>query len=206
MSYDSARRARVADILERQNRAWDASPKTLENIARLRGGASALVTGQQVGLFGGPLFSMFKALSTVRLAREATDAGSDCVPVFWLATTDHDLDEISHVSILGPDGSLQKLSATTRGLPDAPVGTVTFGPEIEPVVEAAAGFLGDSEVTNIPAGVLPPGRELRQRLRPPVLPAVCRVGRNPARCFGPGSSPDCRAHLQRRHRAGGGTG
>jgi bacillithiol synthase len=147
LSYDSARRARVADILERQNRAWDASPKTLENIARLRGGASALVTGQQVGLFGGPLFSIFKALSTVKLAREATDAGADCVPVFWLATTDHDLDEISHVSILGPDGLLQKLSATTRGLPDAPVGSVTFGPEIEPLVEAAAGFLGDSEVT-----------------------------------------------------------
>ncbi len=41
ISYDPARRARVADILERQNRAWDASPKTLQNIARLRGGASA---------------------------------------------------------------------------------------------------------------------------------------------------------------------
>src|SRR5271165_4486504 len=70
--YDSARRAGVADILERQNRAWNASPKTLENIARLRRGASALVTGQQVGLFGGPLFSIFKALSTVKLADEAT--------------------------------------------------------------------------------------------------------------------------------------
>ena len=157
VSYDSARRARVADILERQNRAWDASPKTLENIARLRGGASALVTGQQVGLFGGPLFSIFKALSTVKLASEATDAGSDCVPVFWLATTDHDLDEISHVSLLGPDGSLQKLSATTRGLPDAPVGTVTFGPEIEPVVEAAAGLLGDSEVTKFLREAYRPG-------------------------------------------------
>ena len=157
VSYDSARRARVADILERQNRAWDASPKTLENIARLRGGASAVVTGQQVGLFGGPLFSIFKALSTVKLAQEATSAGSDCVPVFWLATTDHDLDEISHVSILGPDASLQKLSATTRGLPDAPVGTVTFGPEIEPVVEAAAGMLGDSEVTKFLREAYRPG-------------------------------------------------
>lgn len=146
-SYDSARRTPVADILDRQNRAWDASPKTLENIVRLRGGASAFVTGQQVGLFGGPLFSVFKALSTVKLAQEATDAGSDCVPVFWLATTDHDLDEISHVAILGPDGSLQKLSSTTRGLPDAPVGTVTFGPEIEPLVEAAVGVLGNSEAT-----------------------------------------------------------
>jgi bacillithiol synthase len=149
LSYDSARRARVADILERQNRAWDVSPKTLENIARLRRGASAVVTGQQVGLFGGPLFSLFKALSAIKLAEEATQAGSECVPVFWLATTDHDLDEISHVSILGPDGALQNLSATTRGLPDAPVGTVTFGPEIEPVIEAAAELLGDSEATKI---------------------------------------------------------
>jgi len=145
--YDSGRRDRVAAILERQNKAWDASPKTLENIARLRNGASALVTGQQVGLFGGPLFSIFKALSTVKLADEATRAGSDCVPVFWLATTDHDLDEISHVSILGPDGGLQKLAASTHGVPDAPVGKVTFGPEIEAVVEAAAASLGDSDVT-----------------------------------------------------------
>ena len=146
-SYDPARRARVADMLERQNRGWDASPKTLENIDRLRAGASALVTGQQVGLFGGPLFSLFKALSTVKLAGEAASAGSDCVPIFWLATSDHDLDEINHVSLLGPDGSLQKFSAPTRGLPDAPVGTVIFGAEIEPVVEAAAALLGDSDVT-----------------------------------------------------------
>ncbi len=145
--YDAARRARVADVLERQNRAWDASPKTIENIGRLRGGASAVVTGQQVGLFGGPLFSIFKALSTVKLARESTTAGFDCVPIFWLATTDHDLEEISHVSILGADGSLQKLSTTTHGVPDAPVGTVTFGSEIEALVEAAATALGDSEVT-----------------------------------------------------------
>ena len=143
LSYDSTRRARVADILERQNRAWDASPKTLENIDRLRAGASALVTGQQVGLFGGPLFSVFKALSTVKLAGEATRAGSGCVPIFWLATSDHDLDEINHVSLLGPEGSLQKFSVPTRGLPDAPVGTVRFGLEIEPVIEAAAGLLGD---------------------------------------------------------------
>jgi bacillithiol synthase len=157
VSYDTARRASVADILERQNRAWNASPKTLENIARLRGGASAVVTGQQVGLFGGPLFSVFKALSTIKLAQEATAAGSDCVPIFWLATTDHDLDEISQVSLLGPDGSLQKFSSATRGLSDAPVGTVTFGPEIEPLVESAAGMLGDSEATKFLRDAYRPG-------------------------------------------------
>ena len=155
--YDAGRRARVADVLERQNRQWDASPKTIENISRLRAGATAVVTGQQVGLFGGPLFSIFKALSTVKLAHESTDAGLDCVPIFWLATTDHDLDEISHVSILGADGSLQKLSTATQGVPDAPVGSVTFGPEIESVVESAAALLGDSEVTNFLREAYRPG-------------------------------------------------
>jgi len=157
VSYDASRRKRVADILERQNRAWEASPKTLENIARLRNGVSAIVTGQQVGLFGGPLFSIFKALSTVKLAGEASALGVDCVPVFWLATTDHDLGEINHVSLLGPDGSLRKLSAITRGLPDAPVGTVTFGPEIEAVVEDAAALLGDSEATKLLRDTYRPG-------------------------------------------------
>ncbi len=147
--YDAARRERVATILERQNRLWGASPKTLENIARLRGGASAVVTGQQVGLFGGPLFSIFKALSTVKVASEATNAGSNCVPVFWLATTDHDLNEISHVSILGQDGSLQSFATPTQGSHDAPVGALTFGSEIEAVVEAAAQSLGDSELARL---------------------------------------------------------
>ena len=86
----------------------------MDETAHLRAGASALVTGQQVGLFGGPLFSVFKALSTVKLAGEATRAGSGCVPIFWLATSDHDLDEINHVSLLGPEGSLQKFSVPTR--------------------------------------------------------------------------------------------
>lgn len=149
VSYDSARRKQVVRVLERQNKAWGASPKTLENIARLAGGASAVVTGQQVGVFGGPLFSIFKALTTVKLADEATAAGSDSVPVFWLATTDHDLDEIDHVSILGPDGSLQNLTTSTQGTHDAPVGTVNFGPEIEDVVDTLAGSLGDSEVTRL---------------------------------------------------------
>ena len=148
-SYDTERRQRVAGILERQNKVWGASSKTLQNIARLRDGASALVTGQQVGLFGGPLFSFFKALTTVKLANEATSAGCDSVPIFWLATADHDLEEISHVSVLGTDGSLQKLVTPTHGVADAPVGAVTFGPEIEAVVEAAAAALGESDVASL---------------------------------------------------------
>src|SRR5205814_850294 len=125
--YDSANRERVSSVLEAQNKKWGASAKALENIARLRAGAATVVTGQQVGLFGGPLFAIFKALTAIKLADQATAAGVDCVPVFWLATTDHDLAEINNIKIPGPDSVLHDLTAPTQGVPDAPVGSVSFG-------------------------------------------------------------------------------
>ncbi len=151
VAYDAVRRGKVSEILERQNRAWGASAKTLANIERLRRGALTAVTGQQVGLFGGPLFSIFKALTAVKLAEAATAAGVDCVPVFWLATEDHDLAEVNHVSLLSAHGLPERLAVESHAfernaVAEAPVGSVKFGPEIEPVIERAATLLGDSEV------------------------------------------------------------
>jgi bacillithiol biosynthesis cysteine-adding enzyme BshC len=158
--YDAARRGKLSEILERQNRTWGASPKTLANIERLKQGARAAVTGQQVGLFGGPLFSVFKALTAVKLAEQAMTAGVDCVPIFWLATEDHDLAEVDHVALLSEQGIPELFAAESHAfesaMTDAPVGTVKFGPEIEPLVERAAALLGDSEVT----------KWLRQAYRP----------------------------------------
>ncbi len=142
LHYDPERRRRVADILERQNQQWNASPATLESIARLRAGASVVVTGQQVALFGGPLFSVFKALTAIKHAAESTKSGADCVPVFWLATEDHDLAEVNHVTLLDGEGGLHDLAVSSRGADDAPVGTVRLGTEIENVVDAAAHILG----------------------------------------------------------------
>ena len=88
-------------------------------------------------------------MTAVKLAEQASRAGVNCVPVFWLATEDHDLAEVNHVGIPGQDGGLQILSVPTQGIPDAPVGTVTFGPEIEAVVEKAAELLGNSEVSTV---------------------------------------------------------
>jgi bacillithiol biosynthesis cysteine-adding enzyme BshC len=147
--YSPELREKVAGILHRQNQNWGASERTLENIARLKAGAAAVVTGQQVGLFGGPLFSIFKALTAVKLSQEATNSGVDCVPVFWLATQDHDLDEIQSISLPGPEASLQKLTAASRGIAESPVGSIALGPEIDEVVKAAEQLLGDSEVTAI---------------------------------------------------------
>jgi bacillithiol biosynthesis cysteine-adding enzyme BshC len=157
LRYDSERRLWVSSILERQNHSWGASGRALENIGRLRAGGSAVVTGQQVGLFGGPLFSIFKALTAVKLADHATRSGVDCVPIFWLATEDHDLAEVDHVSFSGSDGSPQKLIAPSQGLPDAPVGTIRFGPEVQPVVEAAVALLGPSEVSDFLREAYRPG-------------------------------------------------
>ena len=139
--YDSTRRQRVSDVLARQNRSWNANPKSLANIERLRAGASVVVTGQQVGLFGGPFFSLLKALTAVKHAEEATAGGVDAVPIFWLATNDHDLAEVNHTAILASEG-LREIATPSRGVDDAPVGTVTFGPEIEEVVKSAIDVLG----------------------------------------------------------------
>jgi bacillithiol biosynthesis cysteine-adding enzyme BshC len=163
--YDAARRGKVSEILERQNRAWGASPKTLANIERFRRGALAAVTGQQVGLFGGPLFSIFKALTAVKLAEEATAGGVDCVPVFWLATEDHDLAEVNHVALVSEHGLPERLAVESpafdsNAVNDAPVGTVKFGPEIGTVVERAAALLGDSEVATWLREAYRPGETL----------------------------------------------
>ena len=92
---DSVRRA-VVEVLRNQNRAFGGDDATTRNLDRLRDGAVAVVTGQQVGLFGGPAYSIYKALTAVHVARELTERGVNAVPVFWLATEDHDLAEVDH--------------------------------------------------------------------------------------------------------------
>src|SRR5271169_4769828 len=123
---DLDRQAHVADALKKQNRAWGASEQTLGNIQRLREGAFAVVTGQQVGLFGGPLMSLFKAASVLALSRQVQDAGVDCVPVFWLATEDHDLDEVNQALFLTRDFHLVPFKVSTSGTESAPVAHIRF--------------------------------------------------------------------------------
>ena len=155
--YPSDRRKQVAEILERQNQSFGASSQTLAKIAAFREGALALVTGQQVGLFGGPTFSFYKALSAVKLAREAQNLGVNCVPIFWLATEDHDLEEINQVRLMGADGQLERLASAAHGVEDAPVGSIHFGPEISELVQSAQKLLGDNEAAELLAQCYRPG-------------------------------------------------
>lgn len=146
IEYPEDRRKAVAAILERQNRDFGASAKTLENIQRLREGAPAVVTGQQVGLFGGPLFCLLKAVSVAVLA-EKTGA----VPVFWLASEDHDVEEINFVN-LPAAGRLQKFTVNVPHQEGAPVGSIVFNDEITAAVKQVEALFGASEVSQVLAG------------------------------------------------------
>ena len=144
VTRDRGRQAAVADALERQNRAWGASDATLRNIQRLREGAFAVVTGQQAGLFGGPLLSLFKAASVLALAKQVQSRGIECVPVFWMASEDHDLAEVNQALLLTHDFQLAPFTATTQGVQGAPVASIRLAEGTNQLVAQAAELLGDS--------------------------------------------------------------
>lgn len=157
VKYPSDRRERVAAILEQQNKSFGASEVTLANIAAFRSGALAVVTGQQVGLFGGPAFTLYKALSAVKLASAARALGIECVPIFWLATEDHDLEEVDQLRLLQPDGQLVTLTSGARGGEDAPASEVRFGAELSAIIARARELLGETEASGLLADSYRPG-------------------------------------------------
>jgi len=131
----------LADLLEKQAVEFGASEAAQANIAKLRAGAQAVVTGQQVVLFGGPLLTILKAATAVARAKDATRVtGVDHVPVFWMATEDHDLAEVDQVSLLTKT-TVETLRAGLKVAHAVPVGGVTPGPEIEAVLERASELL-----------------------------------------------------------------
>lgn len=100
----------LLEVLERQNREYPPSSARESNLAALaEPGAVAVVTGQQVGLFLGPLYTFYKAASAVAAARRLEqESGIRCIPIFWLQTEDHDYQEIDHCEVIDPgSGSLR---------------------------------------------------------------------------------------------------
>ena len=139
LNFPPERRKQVAAILREQNTALGASPATRGNLDKLEQGAVAVVSGQQVGLFSGPAYAFYKALTAIQIAHELSGAGIPAVPVFWMATEDHDLDEVRHVSWFDP-GNLVRFELPGESAA-RPVGTVKLGPQIEELAKEAAGRL-----------------------------------------------------------------
>jgi len=157
VSIPVERRQCVADVLLKQNRTWNAGPEVLSNIENLRKGACAVVSGQQVGLFLGPAYTLYKAVTIIRLARELTARGVEAVPIFWLASEDHDLAEVNHVFVPDSRGELQRLATTSQGCPGCPVGTVRLGNDVVRLVDQLQGLVGESETLNFVRSSYAPG-------------------------------------------------
>jgi bacillithiol biosynthesis cysteine-adding enzyme BshC len=141
-------RAQLADLLDAQNAQFGGGSVAAANIRRLRNGASAVVTGQQVGLFGGPLYTLLKAATAIARAREATEAGFDTVPVFWLATEDHDFAEIAQVNLPTKEGLKPVAIGPAPELP-VPVGGIALGTRVETALAEVEEILGTSDATRL---------------------------------------------------------
>jgi bacillithiol biosynthesis cysteine-adding enzyme BshC len=111
-------------------------------------GALAVTSGQQPGLFTGPLYTVHKALSTAALARILERQwGRPVVPIFWIAGDDHDFAEASHTAWLAQDGSLVAASLPARpaDAPLTPMYRQALGDAVTTALETLAGSLAASE-------------------------------------------------------------
>jgi bacillithiol biosynthesis cysteine-adding enzyme BshC len=154
-----ARWPELVRLLAEQN-SQRAAASALEALVK---GAGVVVTGQQVGLFGGPLFTPFKAATAIARARQATAAGHPHAAIFWLASEDHDFAEIDHVTFPAAR-ELRKLvysGAPESGAP-RPAGGMVLDERILPLIEQAWELLGSSDAMDALAEAYRPGRTFAQ--------------------------------------------
>jgi len=127
----------LCNALEETNKNFGAGKKTLENIDLLReADCVTIVTGQQAGLFSGAIYTIYKALSAVKLATCLRGRGIRAVPVFWIAEEDHDFDEVKRTFALDREGKLAKFENTPQNYAEnLPVGLVNLDETIAETVD-----------------------------------------------------------------------
>jgi bacillithiol biosynthesis cysteine-adding enzyme BshC len=143
IEFSAERRAALIGALRVQN------PETpaLQRLARP--GTAVVVTGQQVGLFSGPCYTIYKLLHAVKLAAWLSANGLPAVPVFWLATEDHDFAEVNHAWVFGADHQPRKLEMRRASL-EQPVGDVALAaPPLRELRAAMHGLPFGEEVADL---------------------------------------------------------
>lgn len=148
-NYKTDRNA-LCDVLAEANRGNCATEKTLENIKLLRDDdCVAVVSGQQAGLFTGPLYTIYKALSAVKLTECLRGRGFKAVPVFWIATEDHDFLEVSNTFFINKEGNLNELrNEPKRCYENLPVGYVKNDASINGTIDELFDGLPHTEFTD----------------------------------------------------------
>ncbi len=126
-------REKLSEILTDQNRAFGGLPKTFDNLKKFtHPNTLAVFTGQQTGLFGGPIFTLYKAWTVLHLAEKLEkELGQPVVPFFWMAADDHDFAEVDRTLILDKNNRLFKLQYVPREPHSGePMGRVRFDESI----------------------------------------------------------------------------
>lgn len=106
-----AQRKVLVEQLQKQNESLDLSEKSKVNIEALQSeNAVTITTGHQLNLLTGPLYSIYKVAQVISLCKimNEKDAAFRYIPVFWMATEDHDFDEINHIYLFGNKISWEK--------------------------------------------------------------------------------------------------
>jgi len=131
------------------NEEIGAASGTFANIELLRApGTVAVVTGQQSGLFTGPLYTIYKALTAIKMAACLNAAGTRAVPVFWVATEDHDFDEVSRTYFVGANNELVESHYEPVGRAEGlPVGSVRIDGPIGALIETIFAEIANTEVS-----------------------------------------------------------
>lgn len=152
MAFPADRRGLLVAAL----RAKNGNVPALEVLARPD--TVAVVTGQQVGLFSGPAYTIYKALSAARLAAELTARGIPAVPIFWLATEDHDFAEVNHTFVFDKEHRPIKVSVNGAAGSERPVGTIHIAePPTEQLLKILKAFPYGEEVVDMVRQAYQPG-------------------------------------------------
>jgi bacillithiol biosynthesis cysteine-adding enzyme BshC len=140
LTVDLALRSKMASVLRGQNRGFGADGAVEASLDQFAAGAATVVSGQQVGLFSGPTYTIYKVLSALRVAEELRLGGKPAVAVFWLAAEDHDLAEINQC-FWPTRGGFERLELPREGSGKRRVGELRLGEEVLALVERATGML-----------------------------------------------------------------
>ncbi|MEW5925248.1 MAG: bacillithiol biosynthesis cysteine-adding enzyme BshC [Candidatus Zixiibacteriota bacterium] len=139
----------LCDVLDKQNKDFNSKPAAFEAIKKLRHPDTLCIfTGQQAGLFGGPLFTLYKAIDIIKRAGKLEkELKRPVVPVFWIACDDHDFDEINHAFAYNKDGEPVRLSYAPDGHFSVPVADICIKNEekYEELKQETENILGGTE-------------------------------------------------------------